>query len=44
MVAHADSDSLENFLLYVHTDYICVSQSFYVCGTSVNQDAFLGKP
>jgi len=28
MVACADADSLESFLFYIHTDYICVSQNF----------------
>jgi hypothetical protein len=44
MVAHADTDSLESFLLCVHTDYIYRFQNFYVCGSSGHHDAFHGTP
>jgi len=44
MVAHADTDSLESFLLCLYTDYICGFQNFYVCGWSGHHDAFHGTP
>jgi hypothetical protein len=30
MVAHADTESLGNFLLYIHTDYIWGSQISFI--------------
>jgi hypothetical protein len=44
MVAHADTDSLENVVLFVHKDYICVSQNFHVSGTNGHHFTFHVTP
>lgn len=44
MVAHAGTDSLEKFLLYIHKDYVCISQNFYVFGTNGHHFVFHATP